>query len=724
MENIFTPGPFRALFLLTGFALLLLSSSKLGAQCSGIDQVSFTPADTVHCGFPLSVDFQSAIAVDSTPVFLSAQNSSANFKSNFSFSFPRGNNGCYYYLEIEGYFTLWSNTPNHFDAYGLFNLNTNQLISPGVSNNLSITTPLFVTPAGYSGSHVYRYYYLGNGAPVTVSFNDNQPSDNSGAMTFSWHVVPCFTTAWTLGDGATSNQPNPSHTYANPGAYPVTLTVTNNLAGCSDAFSGSVTLLPTAQTQLSATICAGDSYQLGNNTYTETGTYTEVLSTWLGCDSTVTLNLVTLAPVASISPPNIINCNNPTVALNGSGSSGGAGVAYQWTGPGAGCIAGSATQPSITASCPGTYTLQATQTAADGTQCSATAQATVLEDTQPPLIELAETAEIPCGASDMTLTAVVTNAGASPTYNWQTTGGSILSGANTPVLSIGGPGVYQFTAANPGNGCSASAEVVVTGSSPMELSWEALSSTCLNPMGAISISVDAGGEPPFLYSIDGGGQFQPVPVFAGLDAGPYAIVVQDALGCETEAIPVALAALTPVTVDAGADAAINAGEPHPLQAWINLPPGEIDSIRWTPAASLSCSDCLNPLASPATNTEYLVEVWDVNGCYASATVRVLVSQSEVYAPNIFSPNGDGINDEFLLYSRPGSVARVRALTVFNRWGQPVFHRSDFLPNDPKFGWDGRYGGTKLDAGVYAWLAEIEMADGAVEMMKGGVGLVR
>jgi len=641
MNVTFTPVPFGLLLRPVVFLTLFLAgvSLDLGAQCDNIDLAGFSPADTAHCGAPLTIGFQSAVSVDSTPVFLTAKTSPPDFKSNFSFSFPTENNGCYYFLEIEGYFTLWSDTDDFFDAFGKFDISTNELISQGVTNKLAITTPLFILPGAFSTAHVYRYYYQGDGGAITVSFNDDLLPDNSGSMTFSWHVVPCFSTFWDLGDGATSTETDVLHSYTSPGAYPVTLTVTSELDGCSETASGLVTVYPEAATSLSATICKGDTYWLGNNAFSETGTWSEVFDSWLGCDSTVTLDLLVLDPSASILPPAAIDCNNATVTLDGSGSSSGPGVSFLWTGPGPGCIAGDASQPTITAGCPGTYSLQVMATA-DGTQCTATAEVTV--------------------------TAI-------------------------PV---------------------------------MDLSWEAIGPDCLNPAGTIAISVVSGGKPPFLYSIDGGDHFQQGSAFDGLDAGQYEIVVQDAAGCETEPEPVFLASLVPISVEAGTEVTIQAGGSWPLEVSVNLPADQIDSIRWTPAESLSCADCLDPVASPASTTEYLVEIWDINGCYASATFRVVVDIFAVYVPNAFSPNGDGINDEFMIFGRQGSVAKVRSFMVFSKWGQLIFQRSDFPPNDPKFGWDGFCRGRQMDPGVYGWFAEVEFADGALEIFKGGVTLVR
>ncbi|MCB0679049.1 MAG: gliding motility-associated C-terminal domain-containing protein, partial [Saprospiraceae bacterium] len=96
----------------------------------------------------------------------------------------------------------------------------------------------------------------------------------------------------------------------------------------------------------------------------------------------------------------------------------------------------------------------------------------------------------------------------------------------------------------------------------------------------------------------------------------------------------------------------------------------------------------------------------------------------IYAPNIFSPNGDGENDLFLLFARPESVQEIRTFLVFSRWGETVCSYSHFQPNDPAYGWDGNYRGQAMNPAVFAWFAEVEMLDGRIEFFEGDVTLVR
>ena len=57
------------------------------------------------------------------------------------------------------------------------------------------------------------------------------------------------------------------------------------------------------------------------------------------------------------------------------------------------------------------------------------------------------------------------------------------------------------------------------------------------------------------------------------------------------------------------------------------------------------------------------------------------------------------------------VTNIQMLRIFSRWGELVFERESFLPNDPLLGWDGRFRGRTLPSGVYIWIAKINFVDG-------------
>ncbi|MFL5741519.1 MAG: PKD domain-containing protein [Flavisolibacter sp.] len=148
------------------------------------------------------------------------------------------------------------------------------------------------------------------------------------------------------------------------------------------------------------------------------------------------------------------------------------------------------------------------------------------------------------------------------------------------------------------------------------------------------------------------------------------------------------------------------------------------SYAWQPEATLSCSNCAQPQASPKFNTVYTVSVVDSNGCRNDAQVQVIVicKNANVFVPNTFSPNGDGVNDVF--YVRGKGLDRVKSLRIFNRWGEVVYEQSNFPVNDPTYGWDGKFKGNKPVPDVYIYQVEVFCENSEIIHFEGNVALIQ
>ena len=146
---------------------------------------------------------------------------------------------------------------------------------------------------------------------------------------------------------------------------------------------------------------------------------------------------------------------------------------------------------------------------------------------------------------------------------------------------------------------------------------------------------------------------------------------------------------------------------------------------WNPDSTLSCFDCAEPIASPQNSTTYFLTVVNDQGCVGEGSVLVVVrKEREVYVPNSFSPNDDGINDILSIFSKPGIVSNIHTFKVFSRWGESVYEFHDFMPNDPTLGWDGKHKGELLDPGVFGYFLEVEFVDGVTKLFKGDVTLIK
>lgn len=150
----------------------------------------------------------------------------------------------------------------------------------------------------------------------------------------------------------------------------------------------------------------------------------------------------------------------------------------------------------------------------------------------------------------------------------------------------------------------------------------------------------------------------------------------------------------------------------------------IARFLWSPSATLSCETCSNPIASPYKTTTYTVRVFTKFDCVDSASVKisVLCDKSQLFVPNTFTPNGDGINDIFMV--RGTGITRLQSFRVYNRWGQVMFERANVDVNDKANGWDGNFNGAQLPPDVYVWTVEAFCENGDLLKLKGDVTIIR
>jgi large repetitive protein len=113
---------------------------------------------------------------------------------------------------------------------------------------------------------------------------------------------------------------------------------------------------------------------------------------------------------------------------------------------------------------------------------------------------------------------------------------------------------------------------------------------------------------------------------------------------------------------------------------------------------------------------YTVEVTDPLGCVLRAAPTLVEYYDCSQIPNIFTPNGDGTNDAF------GSVSPIAGLpydlSVYDRWGGQVYDTREGVP------WDGSIKGRPAPPDVYIYLLVLHFQDGAEQVFKGDVTLVR
>lgn len=159
------------------------------------------------------------------------------------------------------------------------------------------------------------------------------------------------------------------------------------------------------------------------------------------------------------------------------------------------------------------------------------------------------------------------------------------------------------------------------------------------------------------------------------------------------------------------DIEIFQGNEGQLEVLFDAPVPPNPTYAWTPTTGLSNPNIGNPIANPDETTTYTVTINSGSSCQEviDVTVTVIV---DLRIPNVFTPNGDGVNDTWLINQLdqfPNSLVKV-----YNRWGSLVFESKGYITP-----WDGTYNGKKVPTGTYYYVVDAKRG-GNPEPMKGAV----
>ncbi len=321
-----------------------------------------------------------------------------------------------------------------------------------------------------------------------------------------------------------------------------------------------------------------------------------------GCSSTacVVVNENITLPTADAGPAMVLNCNNPSVTLNGSASSQGANFSYQWTGPN---IQSGATTLMPVVGSPGTYTLTVTDT---DNGCSAT-DATVVTETTPPTVTASVNANVDCnGNSTGSATATATSGSPPYNYNWST-GGTSATENNMPA------GTHTVTVTDLDN-CTAIATVTITEPPVLIANASATGETGAGANDGTATADPTGGTPGYSYDWSNGGSTQTI---TGLAPGEYTVTVTDANNCTSvETVTVSSFDCSAVAiVVTGNDVSCNGGDDGTATA--NVSNGA------TPIAYLwSNGGTTQSIANLQAGT-YSVTATDGNNCEVIGNITIL-----------------------------------------------------------------------------------------------------
>ncbi|HRO76175.1 MAG TPA: PKD domain-containing protein [Crocinitomicaceae bacterium] len=497
----------------------------------------------------------------------------------------------------------------------------------------------------------------------------SKPTATYNATTACLSEVSSFTDAstanistwnWSFGDGNTSTNQSPSHTFSSSGTYNVKLVVTNS-DGCKDSITKPISVfnLPTADFNFSSERCMNDVITLTDNSTNGDGTinsYTwdfntdgtpdgsgNTATTSYSSASTYSVQLVvqdgngcrdTVVKPITILPAPTVNagidtaiCSGESVTLKGNGATN-----YSWSG---GVVDGTAFTPTNTQ----TYTLTAT----DANGCIGTDQVTI---TVNPLPNADFSANQQKGCDNLAVTFTNNSGVTNASCYWSFGDGTTSTDCESASHSYTANGTYNVS-------------LVVTS--------VAGCSTTISKNNYIEVV--------------------PSPT-ADFDANPM-----------TTTLDATQITFTNQSLDAN-NYSWNFGDNSP---------------------NVSAPNTSHTYSTTEANT-YTVTLTAYNalGCSSTVTKTIVINdpQIEYQIPNVFTPNNDGSNDEFLLIN-PKNIKELE-IVIVNRWGNVVYSSSDL-----NFKWNGKSNnGADCTNGTYFYTLKMLNFSSKTIQEQGFIQLVR
>ncbi len=313
------------------------------------------------------------------------------------------------------------------------------------------------------------------------------------------------------------------------------------------------------------------------------------------------------------------------------------------------------------------------------------------------------TFNLACGGDSNGTLELIADGGTSPyQYEWS-------NGSNTALLDDLSAGVYTVTITDD-MGCEyfESFEMTEPDSLVPNISVDLPNCSDLSAGEIVVRSID-GGVAPYSYKMGGHPEFSTQRSYGALGPGEYTLIAKDDNGCTSEFVADMPEPEIPELLF-DPDIFIDLGDIVTVDLEATVP---LVRTEWDGPEGLSCYDCEDPFIQPVDSKIFMVSVVSVDSCVTSKELTIHVNkQRDVFVPNIFSPNGDGLNDRLVIYGGP-EVLSILNFEVYDRWGSRVFSKMNLAPNVEEGTWDGTLAGKRLRAGSFVWMARIAFIDGEV-----------
>ena len=492
---------------------------------------------------------------------------------------------------------------------------------------------------------------------------DGLPRCNLGNIQFSDSSIIndiSSTYAWNFGDGGTSALQNPLHFYAAPGQYFPQLIVVTN-RGCRDTTTLPVPVKIVASPQAD---------------------FTNALN---GCTPVMAAFNAFLS-VADTSA-----------------------ISWTWT-LGNGNTSTLQTTPAQTYTTAQIYNVELIATNSSG--CKDTVNKS-FEVYPIPVINAGNDVQI-CRGTPTPLTAL-----GGDTYTWTPALGLSCTNCPNPMASPNFNQKYIVTGSSI-YGCSNIDSLNITVIQPFVMDNKKDDTICVGS----SVRLFASGANSYEWSPSSGlnNITTALPLASPKTTTTYRVIGSDAYGCFKDTGYTIIKVYPIPQIDAGKDLTMkNGAAPLTITPTISA---DVTVTYWLTAPGILYSNSPSVTVQPKATTEYTVEARNPGGCKTTdrVTVYVMCDGANIFIPNTFSPNGSGANDIF--YPRGSGIFTIKLLRIFNRWGEVVFEKVNFSPNDPSAGWDGTVKGKKVNSDVFVYTAEVVCENNNSMILNGNIALLR
>jgi len=535
----------------------------------------------------------------------------------------------------------------------------------------------------------------------TICPGGNVALTASGTLTYTWspaaglsattganvNASPASTTIYTVtGTNASGCKATASDTVAVRAFLVISVGRLDSVCKGDSAklsITGALTYSWAPATGLSCTNCPNPSASpASTTTYTITGTDSH------GCSDTATIKVkVNPLPIILVTPPKDSICPGGSVSLTASG-----GVSYAWApASGLGCTNCTSTLASPLTNI--TYTITGT----DSHGCVNTSTASIIIKPVP-YVAVVPPKDSVCPGSKVTLQA--STAGIT-TYSWSPAAGLSCTTCSNPSASPASTTTYTVTVSN--GTCSHDTTITIKVLPPAVAGITNPVEICVGK--DTTLTATGGGK----YVWSTGATTSTITVTPSSNT-TYSVMVTSTNGCKDSAYSAVVVDVP--TFNICCDTNIIKG----ATVVLSTNTSNVVAYVWTPGSGLNCYTCPIVSANPTVNTTYTIMGTDSNGCVTFRTVTVDILCTDFIVPNVFTPNGDGKNDDFLI-----DVAKfdTYSIEIFDRWGLQMY-KSD-SPSTP---WTGKTpGGQDAPDGVYYYIIKATCSGNDYDK-KGFVQIIR